>query len=320
MFFSIVIPLYNKVKYIEKALTSVVNQTFVDWELIVVDDGSKDDSYEVTEYFLKTQARGLWHIIRQDNAGVGTARNNGVAAASGDYVCFLDADDWWDERFLEEMHGLIMTYPDAGIYGTAFSQVKGGVIKQAPIGVDKDFEHGYIDYVETYSRTMCMPLSSISVAISCDVFREMGGFCPELKIGEDFILWLQVALRYKVAFLNKPLTFYNHDVDAVDRAVGKLYQPEQTEYFCYQKIEKTYSDNKSLKCLLDKKRLYVLPKYLVSKKYRSWARLELDNVDWTAYSKMTYLKHHAPAFVWKLWFMLVGLGVKMKKSLRGSRS
>lgn len=319
MFFSIVIPLYNKAKYVEKTLASVVNQTFDNWELIVVDDGSKDDSYEVARCFLEAHNRGQWRIIRQDNAGVGTARNNGVMAASGDYICFLDADDWWDVRFLEEMHGLIQDFSDAGIFGTAFSQVKGGVAKRAPIGVDEDFVRGYIDYVETYSRTLCMPISSISVAILRKVFVEAGGFYPELKIGEDFILWLRIALRYKVAFLNKSLAFYNHDVDAANRAVGKLYEPKQTEYFYYSEIERSYPNNQSLKILLDKKRLYSLPKYLACKKYRTWARHELDNVDWSAYSRFTYLKYHTPAFMWKLWFVLTKTWVRLKQVFRSKR-
>ena len=123
MFFSIIIPLYNKAPYIEKALSSIVSQTFQDYELIVIDDGSKDDSASIAEKLIHNQ----WgdgskaKLIRQSNSGVSTARNNGVAASHGDYICFLDADDWWEPTFLEEMAKLIQDYPDAGIYGTGYT-------------------------------------------------------------------------------------------------------------------------------------------------------------------------------------------------------
>ena len=119
MRFSVVIPLYNKAPYVKKALESVFAQTFRDFELIVVDDGSTDDSLNVAKEVL--DASGIYHqLIHQDNAGVSTARNNGVASSNGDYICFLDADDWWAPNFLERMDWLIKEYPEAGIYGVNY--------------------------------------------------------------------------------------------------------------------------------------------------------------------------------------------------------
>ena len=117
MRFSVIIPLYNRGLYISKALASVLEQSFRDFELIVVDDGSTDDSFQIAQSVLKN-ADVQHQLIHQENAGVGTTRNNGVLAASGDYICFLDADDWWAPSFLERMDWLIHEYPDAGIYGT----------------------------------------------------------------------------------------------------------------------------------------------------------------------------------------------------------
>lgn len=117
MRFSVIIPLYNKAPYIGKALQSVLEQTFDDFEIIVVDDGSTDDSYSVAKAVLETSERPF-KLIHQENAGVSTARNKGVAASSGEYICFLDGDDWWAPTFLEKMDELIQDYPEAGIYGT----------------------------------------------------------------------------------------------------------------------------------------------------------------------------------------------------------
>lgn len=278
MFFSVIIPLYNKAQYVTKTIESVRSQTFADWELIVVDDGSKDDSYAVALQAIAGCDKA--RLVKQDNAGVSTARNNGVAMSKGDYVCFLDADDWWDPSFLEEMALLISEFPEAGIYGTSYYIVKNGKNKVAPIALDKGFVNGYIDYVEVYSRFLCMPLTSISVAIPRSVFNEMQGFKPQLYLGEDFDLWLRIALKHKVAFVNKPLAYYNQDVELQGRAVGHLHAPETTEYCCYDEYEQ-FGGSSFLKQLLDNKRVYGLLKYYLSKQYHAWAKMELDKVDWT---------------------------------------
>ena len=114
--FSVIMPLYNKAPYVRKAAESVVAQTCKDWELVVVDDGSVDSGGEIVKSINDSRIR----LVRQDNAGVSAARNRGVAGTTSPYICFLDADDWWEPTFLEEMAQLIERYPDAGIYGTGY--------------------------------------------------------------------------------------------------------------------------------------------------------------------------------------------------------
>ena len=118
MRFSVIIPLYNKAPYVAKAIGSVLAQTFTDYELIIVDDGSKDDSAEKAVQAIGNHTNV--RLIKQENAGVSMARNNGAAISQGDYLCFLDADDWWEPTFLEEMSKLVEEFPDAGIYGTNY--------------------------------------------------------------------------------------------------------------------------------------------------------------------------------------------------------
>ena len=148
--FSVIMPLYNKAPYVRKAVESVVGQTCRDWELVVVDDGSSDGSGEVVAGVADARIR----IIRQENAGVGAARNRGVAESSAPYICFLDADDWWEPTFLEEMTGMIERNPNAGIYGTSYYIVKNGRKRPAPIGVDEGFTEGEINYCQVYAKTL----------------------------------------------------------------------------------------------------------------------------------------------------------------------
>ena len=189
MRFSVIIPLYNKAPYVAKAIGSVLAQTYTDYELIIIDDGSKDDSFAIALKAIEGHKR--CHIYRQKNAGVSVARNIGVGLSRSDYLCFLDADDWWEPDFLMEMSRLIEEFPDAGIYGANYTIVNETKHKTrvAEIGVEEGFERGYFNYCKTYAKTMYMPLTSISVAIPRSVFDEMKGFQKGIRLGEDFLLF-----------------------------------------------------------------------------------------------------------------------------------
>ena len=146
MKFSIIIPLYNKVPYVAKAIQSVLAQTFTDYELVIVDDGSEDNSADVAAKVIEGHVN--CRLMKQENEGVSVARNNGVSVSQGEYLCFLDADDWWEPTFLEELDQLVAEFPDAGIYGTNYTIVNETKRKTriANVAVDKGFEKGYIRF------------------------------------------------------------------------------------------------------------------------------------------------------------------------------
>ena len=275
MRFSVIIPLFNKAPYIEKALESVIYQSFKDFELIIIDDGSTDESLAIAKRNL--DKTGIKHIlIHQQNSGVSTARNNGVAEAHGDYICFLDADDWWSPSFLERMDDFINKYPDAGIYGTNYYCVKNSREK---ISVTIA-ETGYINYCRVYAEKLQMPLWTGAVCVSKKIFDEFGGFNPKLKLGEDFDLWIKIALKYKVAFLNEPLSYYYQDSDPAWRLVGKLHDPEVHMLWNLQYLENEEKTNPDYKQLIDNLRAYSLFSYYLSPQYRESAKKELEKVDW----------------------------------------
>ena len=280
MMFSVIIPLFNKAPYIEKALQSVLEQTFTDYELIVVDDGSRDDSAAIAESVL-LESSSDYKLIRQENAGVSTARNNGVAHAKGDFLCFLDADDWWAPTFLERVRWLISEYPDAGIYGTNYYYVKNGRQRVCVTTA----ETGYINYCKVYAEKLQMPLTSITVAIPRGLFVEMNGFKPTLKLGEDFDLWIRIALRNRVAFLNEPLAYYNQDANPAWRAIGHLTDPKRHMLWNLGYLEEEEKSNSDYKQLIDNLRIHGLFRYYLSKQYHEDARRELDKVDWSRQPK-----------------------------------
>jgi glycosyltransferase involved in cell wall biosynthesis len=313
--FSVIIPLYNKAKYVEKALQSVVNQTFKEFEIIIVDDGSTDGGLEIVKKF--TICNSQLAILTQPNSGVSTARNNGVKAAKYDYICFLDADDWWSEDFLKEMAALIADFPNAGIYGTSYFKVKNGRKIPAKIGVNQDFTRGYFDYFETYAKTWWMPLCTGTVCMSKRIFEEAGGFNPQLKLGEDFDLWVRIALFYPTVMINKCLLYYNQDVEQAMRAIGqKLHKPENHFIFASQQLYNQENNNPKLKILMDKLRVYNLFPYFLNKNTRQAAINQLDKVNWANQPKTEYNKYYkTPIFVHRIKFKIRKTGSKIKKML-----
>lgn len=310
MRFSVIIPLFNKAPYVAKAIESVLSQTFDDYELIIMDDGSTDESFDIA--YKTVEGHENYRIYRQPNAGVSTARNNAVALSHGDYICFLDADDWWASTFLEKMDRLINEYPEAGIYGTNYFYVKNN---RQRICVTTA-ETGYINYCKVYAEKLQMPLTSISSAMPRRIFDEFGGFKPSLKLGEDFDLWIRVALKYKVAFNTEPLAYYFQDSEKKWRAVGRLYAPENHMLWNLDYLEEEEKTNRDYKQLIDKLRSYNLMPYYLSKEYRSAAKEQLAKVQWddqSAYFKRFY---NTPVTILKCKNLVLKVGSCVKQWLK----
>ena len=282
-------------------------QSFSDYEIIVVDDGSKDESASIAEAVL-TGSPVKHQLIRQENAGVSMARNNGVAHSQGDYLCFLDADDWWDPSFLEEMSRLIDDYSEAGIYGTGYTIVNETRhrTRVAPIGIEQGFDKGYIDYCQVYAKTFAMPLWTGAVCIPRIIFDEMQGFPKGIKLGEDFLLWIKIALKYKVAFLNKPLAFYNQDVEAANRGVvRKGYDPDTFMTFHFGQFEEEEKKNPDLKVLLDRLRVYSLLRFRFSNSHKERVNQEIEKVDFSNVDRKYW-------YLYKLPFPIIAVYLKIR--------
>lgn len=314
MKFSVIIPLYNKAPYVAKAIGSVLSQTVTDYELVIMDDGSKDNSFEIAQKSIVS--RDHCYLFQQQNAGVSMARNNAVALSQGEYLCFLDADDWWEPTFLEEMDKFIKDFPAAGIYGTNYTIVNETKRKTrvANVGVDEGFERGYINYCQVYAKTLAMPLWTGAVCVPRKVFDEMQGFPKGIKLGEDFLLWIRIALKYKVAFLNKPLAYYNQDVDVANRGVGRLHQPEEHMLWNVDFLSEEEKNNQDYKQLIDNLRTYSLFPYYLSKVYHEAAKQELEKVDWKRQPEKVKKQYEKPLALLRVEERIkrCGVGIKQK--------
>lgn len=202
MKFSVVIPLYNKKESVLRAVHSVLNQTYKNFELIIVDDGSTDGSYNQLSNVHDSRVK----VIKQSNSGVSVARNKGVQNSTSDYVCFLDADDEWDESFLYEIMSLILDSPESVIFCTRYEMINE---KGKPfIGklFTKDNYFGVLnDFYSAYSKSRSLICSS-NVCVNKNMLLKVGGFPVGVKTGEDIYVWLLLSLKGAVSFSSKILS------------------------------------------------------------------------------------------------------------------
>lgn len=315
--FSIIVPLFNKAPYVKKSLDSIMSQTYNEWECIIVDDGSTDNSADIVRELINGKWKMVndqFRLISQSNAGVAAARNNGVAESKGEYLCFLDADDWLEANFLEEMDKLIKEYPDAGLYASNYVYHKPGKTHVA-----LKLNRGYMNYPEAYLNGP-MPVISSAVCMSRYVFSDMGGFPLGIKLGEDFLLWAKIALRYQVAFCEKPLAYYNNDVPAHLRATRNLHAPQYNMFFQLDEIEresrvKSRESREVWKALLDWQRVNGLYDYWLSDEYHDVAEAELNKVDWSKQPNSAKAQYEKPIWLLKIKRRIMQIGSYIKQRL-----
>ncbi|EML4684027.1 glycosyltransferase family 2 protein [Citrobacter amalonaticus] len=200
MLLSVVIPLFNKKESIQSTITAVLNQSYARFELIIVNDGSTDGSENVVREFNDKRIR----LINIENSGVSVARNIGIEAAKSEYVCLLDADDYWNSVHLEKIVNLITSYPHCALYSSSYFEILEDGTTFIPknkysksyMGVLEDF---YLDY------SCCRGLiNSSSVCVNKFLFQKMGGFPRGVKLGEDIYVWLKMSMLGDVAYSGDP--------------------------------------------------------------------------------------------------------------------
>ena len=243
-FFTVIIPLYNKEKYIQNTLNCVLNQSFDNFEIIVVNDGSTDRSLAILEEFSDNRLK----MIHQKNQGVSVARNTGMENAKANYFCFLDADDIWKTNHLQAFYDTITKFPEAKMYcGRYVTQIsKNTFIKNNFIDIDDNYQ-GYVTDFFKSSLINRVALTS-AVCIHKDIFKEIGGFDPQLKSDQDLDYWIKIALKYKIAITEKTTMVYNfiNANKSLSKDQSKFHK--LTDLNQYIEIEK---NNDSLKLFLD---------------------------------------------------------------------
>lgn len=206
---SVVIPLYNKEKQIADTLRSVLQQSFQDFEIVVVNDGSTDGSVAVAESVQDKRIR----IVHQDNAGVSAARNRGIEAACYEFIAFLDADDRWKPDYLQTQHELTLKYPECSVFVCNYEFLRGDgsthptVIRKLPFEGTDGILSNYFEVASCSHPPIC----SISIMVRKEAIQLVGGFPIGIKSGEDLLTWARLACEWKIAYSRKVSAQYSYD-------------------------------------------------------------------------------------------------------------
>lgn len=204
---SIVIPLYNKKELIANTLQTVLNQTYQDFEIVIVNDGSTDSSVVEVEKFNDSRIR----LIHQKNEGVSVARNRGIREANGEYIALLDADDEWKPNYLATQIELIKKYPEASVFATNYEfhddkkNATPTVIRNLPFESTDGILSNYFEVASTSHP----PMWTSAIIVRNEAFQYIGGFPVGIKSGEDLLTWARLATRYKIAYCTKPMAIFN---------------------------------------------------------------------------------------------------------------
>lgn len=257
--FSIIIPLYNKKNSIAETIQSVFAQSFIDYEVIIINDGSTDNSETVVLSFTDSRM----HYFLTENKGVSKARNLGIQKAKGELIAFLDADDYWYPNHLEVLSELYQKFPDAGLYNTSYEKrfnYKTTFIadfknidsnSQSLMIVDDFFESSTIDSIAWTS----------ACAVPKHVLEIIGDFDTNIThgAGEDTDLWIRIALTHKVALATYVTATYQLDADNRISNTDTL----KRNFIDLRKFAEEEKSNPSLKNYLDQNR------YAISILYRA---------------------------------------------------
>lgn len=270
-FFSVIIPVYNKEKFIENTIKSVLQQSFLDFELILVNDGSTDESVTKIESF--SDSRTTYYT--KENGGASSARNFGLEKAKGNYITFLDADDYWYPDFLQEMASSIEEFPNHKIFSAAIEVESDKVVFPSQYSIKKSSEREIVDYFVASMKTTIICTSC--AVFDKSVFEKVGHFDTEIKSGQDTDMWIRMGLEFPIVFSWKILARYVYDPNSLSRK--KEYSDKNFNFDKFNALEKTHPN---LKRFVDFNNfsLAIRSKLINDKKYFSlyYNKIDLNNL------------------------------------------
>lgn len=239
-FISVVIPLYNKDKYIETTINSVLNQTFLDYEIIIVNDGSTDKSLNIVKNISHPRIR----LYSNKNRGLSFSRNYGIRKAKANYVAFLDADDLWAEDFLETINKLISKYSNYYIFATNVDVLPPNKIPRLS---PNPFDEDKIKIVLNYFSITKNILAPSSLVVKKSVFEKVGLFDETINYGEEYDFYIRCFSLFDLIYYQEPKIMYRTNVPDQLTAPNKNYKRRLPDY---EKYLATHQ-NSNLKNFLD---------------------------------------------------------------------
>lgn len=292
---SIVIPLYNKAQSIKQTIECIQVQTYQNWEIVIVDGYSQDGSLEIVQDLAAADER--IHIHMQENRrGVTPARNESVMHAHHEHIVFMDADDYWENTYLERMVALINDYPECGIWGIAHGTMVGD--KKVP---DQRFASPYRGILpeSPWAEWGC-PFWTSATAISKTAFEGVGGFDNRIIYGEDIDLWWRIMLNYRAALDSTEVLSY-YRVDAENRACNHVFPLKLHIPYYIEKYQQYREQNADFRRFYDLQMLYRLYPYCFEKQYRIDVKRIVKQIDFSLQKKSMRIRFACPRLY--QWYM-----------------
>jgi len=269
--FSVVIAVYNKEAFIADTLRSVINQSFTDFEIILVNDGSTDSSEEIIKSFKDKRISYYF----QHNAGAAAARNTAINKATAPYIALLDADDLWAPNYLVEQNRLLKKYPNASVFACN-SEIKDGVkiiheTYSINIGNKEDLEVNFFE--ASYISSI---INSSTTVLKREVFDTTGLYDCTIKSGQDTDLFIRIGLHYLIVFSPKVLVTIIRNQESLSQTTFSV--KNKPTFQAYEQFE---DSNKPLKKFLDLNRfsLAILAKLGNEKREFKWLLEKIDPVN-----------------------------------------
>lgn len=190
---SVIIPMYNSSNTIIDSINSILNQSYKNYEIIIIDDGSKDDSYEIVKEFInKNNLMNIIKLLKQENKGPSEARNNGIKNSNGEYIAFLDSDDVWKKDKLKKQVKLMNEYHEVALVG-------------CNINNELNNKNRYILDISYKMLLFKNYFFTPTVMIRKKILDDVGLFDLKQSYSEDYNLWLRICKKYKCVLINESL-------------------------------------------------------------------------------------------------------------------
>lgn len=305
--FSVVIPVYNKANYIAKTIESVCAQTFDDFELVIVNDCSTDNSIEIAKGFSDTRIKILEH---EKNKGLSGSRNTGINNTSAQYIAFLDADDLWKPEFLERLDFLIKEYSQASLFASNYEiSLKNGKQISHSFDITNGQEHAIISnfFESNLTQTTYIPSG---LCVDRKVFETIGLYNEVVTYSEDVDFNIRAHAEFKMAYYNKPLVVYTLESEnqiTQNSIKGKIV-PD------YDYYEGLFKERKDIKKYIDFQRYIKAKLFKLSNDRETYNRLvaKIDSNNLTM--KQRFLLHLPKTILlgvtkFKLWLQRIGIEV-----------
>lgn len=227
----VIIPVYNGSKFIVDAISSVLNQTLSPTKIIVVDDGSTDNTKEILSRYAENSKEQI-KIITKQNGGLSSARNAGIQASTADFVAFLDADDTWEVSKLEEQLQVFIKigYKNLGLVYCDYDLIDTNGNKDTrsyKVPLNKNLQGAVFKKLLKSNKILS---SGSGVLIKRDVFSKVGVFDENLKFGEDWDMWLRISQIYEVEYSDKVLVHIRRHIDSMTSSKRNVFMGELAFY------------------------------------------------------------------------------------------